>query len=249
MSVISPSRRPRSTGGSDEALTAGEGQQLAGKRRPAARRVNHEIEPRRRFADRAFAERQRAAEDHLQKIVEVVGDAAGEMADRLHLLRVVQPMLGALALLHLRVERGNRSARSPGVAQGAEREEEQDRRCERRDCAVDQDVLAPARQDVPRIDSESDVDRIAGDLLVGDEPVPRWPAGEKSTSVGSFHGNVTIPRASLSQLNICQRSGGKAEPDARSRLLGTVRTTIAFSSNARCENTMRASCASLRISP
>jgi hypothetical protein len=38
------------------------------------------------------------AGDHRQQVVEVVRDAAGEAADRLHLLRVAQPALEPLAL-------------------------------------------------------------------------------------------------------------------------------------------------------
>ena len=38
------------------------------------------------------------ADDHGQQIVEVVGDAAGELADGLHLLRLDELLLGALAL-------------------------------------------------------------------------------------------------------------------------------------------------------
>ena len=40
----------------------------------------------------------RIAEDDRQEVVEVMGDAAGELADRFHLLRVAQLLLGGLAL-------------------------------------------------------------------------------------------------------------------------------------------------------
>ena len=44
------------------------------------------------------------ADDAGEQVVEVVGDAAGELAHRLHLLRLAQLLLGALALLHLGVQ-------------------------------------------------------------------------------------------------------------------------------------------------
>src|SRR4051794_32543423 len=44
------------------------------------------------------------ADDAGEQVVEVVGDAARELAHRLHLLRLAQLLLGALALLHLGVQ-------------------------------------------------------------------------------------------------------------------------------------------------
>src|SRR3546814_9799892 len=45
------------------------------------------------------------ADDDREHIVEVVRDAAGELADRLHLLRLAQPRLGGLALGHFGAQR------------------------------------------------------------------------------------------------------------------------------------------------
>jgi hypothetical protein len=44
-------------------------------------------------------------EDHRQHVVEVVGDAAGELADGVHLLRLAQALLEALALGEIEDER------------------------------------------------------------------------------------------------------------------------------------------------
>src|SRR5688572_32768327 len=40
-----------------------------------------------------------AAEDDGEEVVEIVGDAAGELADRLHLLRLEEELAGTLELL------------------------------------------------------------------------------------------------------------------------------------------------------
>ena len=45
------------------------------------------------------------AQNHLQQVVEVVRHAAGELADRLHLLRLAQRFLDLFALLDLRLQR------------------------------------------------------------------------------------------------------------------------------------------------
>ena len=45
------------------------------------------------------------ADDHREHIVEIMRDAAGELADRLHLLRLPQLRLGRLALAHLAAQR------------------------------------------------------------------------------------------------------------------------------------------------
>ena len=46
-----------------------------------------------------------AADDDRQHVVEIVGDAAGQLADRLHLLDLAELRLGGLALLRLGLQR------------------------------------------------------------------------------------------------------------------------------------------------
>ena len=91
-----------------ERLAAGEGEQLAGQRR----------RPRRRLDDRlgvaeALVVGQRGAAEHVgralddgQQIVEIVGDAAGQLAERLHLVGLAQLVLGLGALADLDLQFG-----------------------------------------------------------------------------------------------------------------------------------------------
>src|SRR5690606_8124366 len=52
-----------------------------------------------------LAQELQIAEDRHQKVVEVVSDPAGELADRLHLLSLAQQGFGALSLLYLNQHR------------------------------------------------------------------------------------------------------------------------------------------------
>src|SRR5262249_13688977 len=90
-----------------EHLLAAEGEELARERRRAVGGVLDVLEPtaRRIAGARLAQEEARAADDRGEEVVEVVGDAAGEPADRLHALRVAEPLghappllLGALLL-------------------------------------------------------------------------------------------------------------------------------------------------------
>ena len=97
-------------------LPAAEREQLLGQARPRARRERDLARGRLavrivRAACVASIDR-RVARDHRQQIVEVVRDAAGERADRLELLRLVQLLLELLALGDLlRSARGRRRSR------------------------------------------------------------------------------------------------------------------------------------------
>ena len=77
-------------------LAAAEGEQLAGQLAP--RSTPASALPTRRCAARCRATSRcrslQVAADHLQQVVEVVRDAAGELADRLHLLRLANDGLG-----------------------------------------------------------------------------------------------------------------------------------------------------------
>ena len=82
-------------------LGPGEGQQATGQRRGAGRalhrvgEMDHHLAPR---AVEAAPGKVDAADDHREHIVEVVRDAAGQLADRFHLLDLAQLRLGRLAL-------------------------------------------------------------------------------------------------------------------------------------------------------
>ena len=88
-----------------ERLAAREGEQAVGERRRALRRALRRVDVAVDVLDRGPAPMPRlqqlqAAGDAGQQIVEVVRDAAGELADRFHLLRLAQRLLGlAQALL------------------------------------------------------------------------------------------------------------------------------------------------------
>ena len=89
-------------------LGAGEGQQAAGQGRGAGRALHRVVEVDHHFAPRAVEAapgKVDAADDHRQHIVEVVGDAAGQLADRLHLLDLAELGFGRLALVRLGLER------------------------------------------------------------------------------------------------------------------------------------------------
>ena len=71
------------------AARRGEGEQAPGQGGGAGRAFHRIVEGNstsRRSPGQPAAERVEVADDHREHVVEVVGDAAGELADRLHLL-------------------------------------------------------------------------------------------------------------------------------------------------------------------
>ena len=92
----------------EQRLGAGEGQQAPGQGGGAGRALHRIVEVHQHFAPRAVqaALGEVDAADHdRQHIVEVVRDAAGQLADRLHLLDLAELGLGRLALGGLGLER------------------------------------------------------------------------------------------------------------------------------------------------
>ena len=89
-------------------LGPGEGQQAAGQGGGAGRALHRIVEVHHHLAPRAVEAAQGkvdAADDDGEHVVEVVGDAAGQLADRLHLLDLAELGLGGLALGGLCLER------------------------------------------------------------------------------------------------------------------------------------------------
>ena len=81
-------------------LPAAEGEELPGEIGAvpyAGKRILHPLRGARVVADAAAKELQ-VAGHHLEQIVEIMGDAAGQIADRLHLLRMAQGIFGGDAL-------------------------------------------------------------------------------------------------------------------------------------------------------
>ena len=88
-------------------LGAGEGEQAAGQGGGAGRALHRIVEVEFDLAARAVQLAPgeiEAADDDREHIVEIVGDAAGELADRLHLLDLAQLRLGGGALGRLLLE-------------------------------------------------------------------------------------------------------------------------------------------------
>jgi hypothetical protein len=83
-----------------QALAAREGQQLAGQGPALLGRQAHRLDLPGQLVLLAGAplDQLDIAQDHGQQVVEVVGDAAGQLADRLHLAGVAQLLLQAPAL-------------------------------------------------------------------------------------------------------------------------------------------------------
>ena len=82
-------------------LTPREGQHPLGQHRAALRALNRVVEQRHEFGivGQALAHQFEAAEHDHQQIVEVVGDPAGELPDRLHFLRLQQGLARRFELL------------------------------------------------------------------------------------------------------------------------------------------------------
>ena len=97
-------------------LDARESEQLGGQLGAAPARfergLGDPLQPR--LVERAGDDLEPA--DHRgEQIVEIVGDAAGELADRLHLLRLAERLLGALALADLGLQPVERGAEVGGA--------------------------------------------------------------------------------------------------------------------------------------
>ena len=77
-------------------LAPGEGEQLAGQRRGARRGLHHRLGEANALVlgEAGPAQHVRRALDHGQEVVEIVRDAAGELAERLHLVGLAELVLG-----------------------------------------------------------------------------------------------------------------------------------------------------------
>jgi hypothetical protein len=81
-----------------QAGLAGEGEQLAGQPRGALGRGARVVEVAPRLLRRRIVPQPlEIAGDHLEHVVEVVGEAGGQLPDRLHLLRLAEVLLGVAA--------------------------------------------------------------------------------------------------------------------------------------------------------
>ena len=154
-----------------ERLPTGEGEQLTGQPGRAGRRVGNRLEV---AAAAVFGETgptqeiDRAADDG-QQIVEVMGDSPGQLADRLHFLRLAQLLLRLGAPAHLRPDPGERALLAPRPAQGGERRQGQRERGADRDGEIPDHAAPPFRRDRRGRAPGDDIDGMAGHLPVGVE--------------------------------------------------------------------------------
>ena len=90
--------------GGRQRLAPREGQQALGQRRRPVARLDREPDMAHQVvaAGQLVVQYVQVAQDGLQQVVEVMGDAAGKLADGLHLLGLPQGFLRLLALRHLR---------------------------------------------------------------------------------------------------------------------------------------------------
>ena len=117
--------------------------------------------------------------DHGQEIVEVVRDAAGELAQRLQPLAVLERLLGLAPLCGFELE-------MLGAPEGEGEQDEQ--QC--RGGHAEHQMLAhggePARADRRGLEAGADIDRIFGDAPVADAPLDsvRWPGDGHQPMLG-----------------------------------------------------------------
>ena len=157
--------------GGGERLPARERQQLAGEAFAAIGGVRDHLEQVDVLIPGELAPQtlHAAADDH-QKVVEVVGDAAGQLSDRFQALGLPQRDLGGFAAFGLVME-------APRTLQ---RNADDEKKEERRRQAVDQmgrhgcEPLGPDRR---AVDAGHDIDRESLELAITDPPVDRVDLG------------------------------------------------------------------------
>ena len=104
------------------------------------------------------------ADDDGEQVVEVVRHAAGQLADRLHLLRLPQRLLGELAPRHLGVE----GLRAPQGQQHQREQKESRRRAEEQ---VGRERPQPVGVDIPQLDAGGRIEARHIQLAHADAPV------------------------------------------------------------------------------
>ena len=99
------------------------------------------------------------ADDRGQQIVEVVRDAAGEAADRFHLLRLAQRLLGRLAPRDFGAQHFVRGRFAPRAAQRHQSEADHRGGCGNAEDQMARHVVEPGRPDRRYVDAGRDVSR------------------------------------------------------------------------------------------
>ena len=142
-----------------------EREQLPGQAFAARRRIGDGVEQLDLLiaADVAAQPRHRAADDH-QEIVEVVGDAAGQLPDGFEPLRLAQRVLGEFAALCFVVEPLGPPQHHPQRGE----QQQRDRQAENQMAA---DLVQPGGADRGAVDAGNGIDRIARQLAEADAAV------------------------------------------------------------------------------
>ena len=146
----------------EKGLASAEGQQLGGEDAPLLdglkRRRNQAAAPRLVLCSREKVE---TPQNHRQEIVEVVGNAAGELAERLHALRFREHSLGVLAAMHFVRELHHREVGPSGASEGEARQRHQSDHRRNREDGIIPHLVTPPGEDGLHVDTEHDVDREA----------------------------------------------------------------------------------------
>ena len=148
-----------------QGLLARIGQQLAGERFAALGGGRHHVEQPHVFLVGQFAAQplHAAADDH-QQIVEIVRDAAGQLADRLQPLRLAQRTFRQLAAVGLVVK-------PLGAPQRQRKTEKQERRRRQAEDQMAAHVVQPIADDRRFFHAGKHIDRKSGELTVADAAV------------------------------------------------------------------------------
>ncbi len=106
------------------------------------------------------------AQDGGEQIVEIVRDAAGQPADRLHLLRLAQRQLGDLATRRLLTQLRMRGRLAPRPPQRHDAEAEHRQRCRHAEDQMLRQVSQPHAGDRGLVDAGHHVDSVPGQLAI-----------------------------------------------------------------------------------
>ena len=169
------------------------------------------------------------AADHRQVVVEVVRDAAGEPADRFHLLRLAQRLLGHFAAANLVPQPRQRIVLPLPLPHCQQAECEQAHRCRNAEDQMRRHVVAPFADHRTPAATGGDVDRIIRQPAIGDhalDAVDRrdaanqaalWPVGDdvgqppvalaapRPASARDSRPAACRPRATAARCSRCRR--------------------------------------------
>ena len=196
-----------------------EGQQLPGQLGGAGHRIRDRLDIAQPPRLRQVGPPQQVdrSADHREQIVEVVRDAAGELAQRLQPLAVLQRFLGLLPLLGFDIK-------MPGPPQGQPQQGKQQRGGRR---AEDQ-MLAhggqPARADRRGLEAGADIDRVFGEPPVAEAALDAVGRRRHGDEAGRWGWPRSIVRSARCGRDGC-RGRRRGNAPARCRRSGRARSS------------------------